>query len=93
MYFRDAELTPLAYVDSDYGGCQDTRRSTLGYVFTMAGGPVTWSSKRQATVVLSTIEVEYVAMSWCAQQMVWMQTWLDEVEILHVTPGVIRGDS
>ena len=92
-YSRDADLTPLAYVDADYGGCRDTRRSTSGYVFTMAGGAVTWSSKRQATVALSTVEAEYVAMSRCAQQMVWTQTWLDEVEIEHDTPGIIRGDS
>ena len=92
-YSRDAELTPLAYVDADYGGCCDTRRSTSGYVFTMAGGAVTWSSKRQATVALSTVEAEYVAMSRCAQQMVWTQTWLDEVEITHTMPGVIKGDS
>ena len=73
-YSRDGDLTPLAYVDADYGGCRDTRRSTSGYIFMMAGGPVTWSSKRQATVALSTVEAEYVAMSRCAQQMVWMQT-------------------
>ncbi len=92
-YSRDDELTPLAYVDADYGGCHDTRRSTSGYIFSMSGGPVTWSSKRQATVALSTVEAEYVAMSRCAQQMVWMQTWLDEVEIAHALPGIIRGDS
>ena len=44
-YYRDAELSPLCFVDADYGGCRDTRRSTSGYVFTMAGGAVTWSSK------------------------------------------------
>jgi hypothetical protein len=92
-YSRDTDLTPLAYVDADYGGCRDTRRSTSGYVFMMAGGPVTWSSKRQATVALSTVEAEYVAMSRCAQQMVWMQTWLGEVEIGYDIPGIIRGDS
>jgi hypothetical protein len=59
----------------------------------MAGGAVTWSSKRQATVALSTVEAEYVAMSRSAQQMVWMQTWLDEVEIEHEMPGIIKGDS
>ena len=62
-YSRDAELSPHAYVDADYGGCWDTRRSTSGYVFIMAGGLVTWSSKQQATVALSTIEAEYVVMS------------------------------
>ncbi len=92
-YSRDHDITPLAYVDADYGGCRDTRRSTSGYVFTMARGAITWSSKRQATVALSTIEAEYVAMFWCAQQMVWMHTWLDEVEIEHDIPGVIKGDS
>ena len=59
----------------------------------MAGGPVTWSSKRQATVALSTVEAEYVAMSRCAQQMMWMQAWLDEVAIEHDLPGIIKGDS
>ena len=39
------------------------------------------------------VEAEYVAMSRCTQQMVWMQTWLDEVEIEHTTLGVIKGDS
>src|SRR6266511_4325050 len=37
IYSQDADLTPLAYVNADYGGCRDTRRSTSGYVFTMAG--------------------------------------------------------
>src|SRR6266540_1654107 len=59
----------------------------------MAGGAVTWSSRRQATIALSTVEAEYVAMSRCAQQMVWMQMWLDEVEIVHAMPGVVKGDS
>ena len=92
-YSRDGDLSPMAFVDADYGGCRDTRKSTSGYVFTMAGGAVTWSSKRQATVALSTVEAEYVAMSRCAQQMVWMQSWLDEVTIEHEMPGVIKGDS
>jgi hypothetical protein len=59
----------------------------------MAGGAITWSSKCQATVALSTVEAEYVAMSRCAQQMSWMHSWLDEVKIKHVLPGLIKGDN
>jgi hypothetical protein len=59
----------------------------------MAGGAVTWSSKHQATVALSTVEAEYVAMSRCAQQMSWMHSWLDKVKIEHVLPGLIKGDN
>jgi hypothetical protein len=92
-YSRDTDFSPHAFVDADYGGCQDTRRSTSGYVFIMAGGPVTWSSKRQATVALSTVEAEYVAMSRCAQQMVWMQSWLREVEVEFSVPSLMKGDS
>jgi hypothetical protein len=66
--------------------------STSGYVFMMGGGPVTWSSKHQATVTLSMVEAKYVAMFRCAQQMVWMHSWLDEVEVDYSTLGLIRGD-
>jgi hypothetical protein len=92
-YTRDSDLSPIAYVDADYGGCKDTRRSTSGFVFIMAGGAVAWSSKRQATVAMSTVEAEYVAMSRCAQQMVWMHNWLSEVEVEYSLPGLLRGDN
>ena len=59
----------------------------------MAGGQVTWSSKRQTTIALSTVEAEYVVMSRAAQQMVWMQSWLSEVEVEFSVPGLISGDS
>jgi hypothetical protein len=80
-YSRDYDISPHAFVDVDYGGCKDTRRSTSGYIFILAGGAVAWSSKRQATVALSTVEARYVAMSRYAQQMVWMHSWLREVKL------------
>ena len=55
-------------------------------------GAVSWSSKQQATVALSTVEAEYVAMSRCTQQMVWMHSWLREVEINFQAPGMLKGD-
>ena len=92
-YSWNSKLSPHAFVDADYGGCKDTRRLTSGYVFMMASGPVTWSSKHQATIALSTVEAEHMAMSRCAQQMVWMHSWLDEVEVEYSTPGLIKGDN
>ena len=47
----------------------------------------------QATVALSTVEAEYVAMSRRAQQMAWIHSWLDELTIIHKLPGVIKGDN
>jgi hypothetical protein len=92
-YSCNSDISPVAFADADYGGCRDTRRSTSGYICMMAGGAVSWSSKRQATVALSTVEAEYVVMSRCAQQIVWMHSWLREVAVNYATPGVIKGDN
>ncbi|GAW05952.1 retrovirus-related pol polyprotein [Lentinula edodes] len=56
-------LAPFGYSDSDWASCLVTRRSTAGYVFFMAGAPVSWASKRQGSVALSTVEAEYIGLS------------------------------
>ncbi len=71
-YTRGESLKPMGFVDADYGGCKDLMRSTSGYVFMMAGGPILWSSKRQATVALSTIKAEFISLTRAAQQLKWM---------------------
>ena len=80
-YAKDlgGSVKPLGYVDADYRGDLDIRRSTSGYIFMMAGGPVSWSSKHQQTVALSTTEAEYMALSDCSCQVVWMHTLLGEL--------------
>ena len=61
------------YVDSDWAGCRDTRRSTTGYVFTFNNSPIVWSCKRQATVASSTVEAEYIAMGEAVRETVWLR--------------------
>ncbi|XP_058202223.1 secreted RxLR effector protein 161-like [Rhododendron vialii] len=63
----------VGYVDSDYAGDLDKRRSTTGYVFTMAGGPVSWRSTLQSTVALSTTEAEYMAVTEAIKEAIWLQ--------------------
>jgi hypothetical protein len=62
----------VGYSDADYNGDVDTRRSTTGFVFLLAGGPISWSSKRQVTVALSTMEAEYMALCAAAQEARWL---------------------
>lgn len=92
-YSKGESIQPAGYVDADYGGCRDTKRSTSGYIFMMAGGPVSWSSKRQATVALSTVEAEYVSLTRAAQQMKWMYSWMEEVGLPQEKPGILKGDN
>lgn len=86
-------LKPHAYVDSDHAGCQDMYRSTSGYVFFMAGAPVSWSLKRQATVALSTTESEYIGLSRAAQQAVWLASFLSEVDLAQEGPITMLRDN
>ena len=55
------------YSDADWGGDLESRRSTTGYVFFAAGGPIAWQSKLQFTVAVSPMEAEYMA-AFCAIQ-------------------------
>lgn len=60
------------FCDADYAGDLNTRRSTTGYVFMLGSSAVSWSSKRQPTVSLSTTEAEYRAAAMAAQESVWL---------------------
>lgn len=58
--FGTRDACVLGYTDADFAGHPDTRRSTSGYVFTFVGGAVSWMSRTQKCVSLSTTEVEYI---------------------------------
>jgi hypothetical protein len=63
----------VGYVDSDYAGDLDTRRSLTGYVFTIGGCAVSWKARLQATVALSTIEAKYKVVSEAAKEAIWLR--------------------
>ncbi|KZV32404.1 hypothetical protein F511_03687 [Dorcoceras hygrometricum] len=63
----------FAFTDSDYAGDEADSRSTSGYVFLLSSGAVSWMSKKQPIVTLSTTEAESVADAACASQVVWMR--------------------
>ena len=75
---NDNELN--IYCDADWASDAD-RKSVSGYVITLAGGAIVWSSKKQSTVALSTAEAEYVATMHCAKQVIWHRSLLKEVRI------------
>ena len=55
------------FSDSDWAGDLEDRKSTSGYLFKLSGAPISWSSKKQTSVALSTAEAEYVALSSATQ--------------------------
>ena len=60
------------FANADWAGDLDQRRSTSGYVFSLFGGAVSWMSKRQSVVALSTTEVEYIAATHASKESFWL---------------------
>jgi hypothetical protein len=80
------------YSDADWGAGED-RKSISGYVFTLAGGAISWSSKKQATIALSTTEAEYIALTQAAKESIWIQGLLGELGFTAINGNLIYGDN
>jgi hypothetical protein len=69
----------IGYTDADYGGDKLDRKSTTGNVFLLAGGAISWLSRKQKSVSTSTTEAEYIAASTCVKQGVWLAQLLRDI--------------
>nr|GEW77148.1 copia protein [Tanacetum cinerariifolium] len=79
-YSKDTAMALTAYADADHAGCQDTRRSTSGSAQFLGDKLVSWSSKKQKSTAISTTEAEYIVMSGCCAQILWMRSQLTDYE-------------
>ena len=80
------------YSDSD-GMSTEGRRPISGYIFRFLGSPISWSSKRQELVTLSTAEAEYVALTFAGKEAIWLSNVLSEALKLKLTPTTLRCDN
>lgn len=81
------------YSDADYAGDPNSRKSTSGFLFTLNGGPITWSSRRQPIVALSTMEAEYIAASDACREATWIRLILSELGAHQNNPTTIWCDN
>ncbi|GJX94107.1 retrovirus-related pol polyprotein from transposon TNT 1-94 [Tanacetum coccineum] len=77
-YPKDSSFALTAFADADHAGCQDTRRSTSGSIQLLGDRLVSWSSKRQKSAAISSTEAEYIALSGCCAQVLWMRSQLTD---------------
>ena len=73
LYTKEESNECVGYSDADWAGNLDDRRSTSGYIFKINGAAVSWLSKKQSCVALSTAEAEYMALANTTQEAIWMR--------------------
>nr|GEY07596.1 retrotransposon protein, putative, unclassified [Tanacetum cinerariifolium] len=75
---HDSSVALTAFADADHGGCQDTRRSISGSLQFLGERLISWSSKRQKSAAISSTKAEYIALSRCYTQILWMRSQLSD---------------
>lgn len=82
-----------AYVDSDFAGDQDTRRSITGYLIYFCGVVIAWKSKQQGGVTLSSSEAEYYAISEVATELLFVKQIAEFLRVNLQLPMIVRVDN
>jgi hypothetical protein len=77
-YPKGSNFKLVGYSDADYAGCKIDRKSTSGTCQFLGKSLVSWASKKQNSVALSTAEAEYVAAAHCCAQLLWMRQTLKD---------------
>ncbi|XP_074574593.1 secreted RxLR effector protein 161-like [Curcuma longa] len=88
-YPRNQNFDLIGYTDSDYAGCKLDRKSTSGGCQFLGSSLVSWSSRKQPCVALSTTEAEYVALGGCVAQLLWMMHTLKDYELNYTNVKVL----
>jgi hypothetical protein len=90
---NDSSEPFTSYSDADHGGNPDNGRSTGGYVIKVGSGAVSWSSKLQSLVALSTTKAEYIAAVDAGKEIVWMRQFLGELGYPQHGPSILQMDN
>lgn len=86
-YRKSDNLEIIRYSDSNFARCPDSRRSTFGYIFLLAGGAVSWKSSKQTLMAPSTMAVEFVACFEASNHAIWLRNF---VTSLHIVRSIER---
>ena len=87
LCYQEADLCLRGYTNANYGGDLDERKSTSGYAFLLNNGAISWSSKKQICIALSTMEAKFIACSTRVQEVVWLLQFLENLGVQDRSKG------
>ena len=89
-YERSTDDSLIGFSDADWAGDMDDRHSTTGNLFAMSRGAISWFSRKQPVVALSTAEAEYVALSTATQEAARLRRLLSDIKATPKTPIIVK---
>jgi transposase InsO family protein len=90
---RDTDTELIGYTDADWASNQNDRKSISGYVYMIGGGAITWNSKKQPIVALSSAEAEYIAESHSGREALWLRRLISSLGFPQGEPTLIYADN
>lgn len=94
LYRKGEDDDLFGFTDADWAADTYDRKSTTGFVFFLGSTPITWNSRKQPTVALSSTESEYMAVTEGAKEAIWLRRLLGEIQIQDMQqPTTIHGDN
>nr|CAN71215.1 hypothetical protein VITISV_025916 [Vitis vinifera] len=82
MYKRTSNLEVVGYLDSDFAGCVDSRKSKSGYIFILAAGAISWRSVKQTLTTTSTMETKFISCFEATSHGVWIKSFISRLRVM-----------
>jgi hypothetical protein len=93
LFYSSSESELTGYTDASYAMDPEQRKSISGMIFTYGGGPLSWASKKQAVIALSTCEAEYIALCMGCKESVWLRRLLKDFNVNIDQPTELKVDN
>ncbi|XP_040864968.1 secreted RxLR effector protein 161-like [Glycine max] len=90
MYRQTDNLYVIGYLDSDFDGCVNSRKSTSGYIFMMVGGDIFWRSVKQTLIATSTMEAKFFSCFKATSHGVWLKSFIFALKIVDTISRPLR---
>jgi hypothetical protein len=92
-YTRDHDFRLSSYIDSDWAGSVSDKKSTLGCCFSLGSSMISWQSRKQSSIALSTAEAKYIAACSASGEAIWFRMLLTDLFDLEMEATVILCDN